>query len=397
VSAGTTNKKILLVEASKFLSSFNIRLAFLGLYALNYGIPLYYLPMGSSLYGLANFLSELPTGIIADKVGHKKSTALAYLISSISLSLLVINPSPLFYVLSALGLGFGASFESGSLESYVYEASKEDGFNFKKSWSAIMGYSSYASSLAAIISIFISIFSANNFTANLTIIIEAVFYLVACILMLSAKNNKFNPISTELKAFSVKNISHLFAQIRTNSTLKNLTITSALTYLAIWFILGASIGVFYQRGLSVFWISLTMASGYFLAGAINKNFYKFFSPKTYKLVLFMALMRSLVLMIYAWFNQDAVSIICLTILLATASLEIPLISSRTNSELEPNSRATSLSLMSFLVRFWTAPMPILLSFILATSGFSITFSIHALILLLAGLFCSRILKNCGCA
>lgn len=384
-------------SVGQFFSSFNVRIAFLAVYAVHYGIPLYYIPMGSSIFGLASLLTEIPTGIIGDKFGHKISVISGYLITSLSLLILLLAPGSFIYIISSIGLGLGSSLESGSLEAYAHEASKEEGFNFKKVWAKIISWASYGAFAAGIFSILLSlVFNVNYRLANLTILLEVFAYLIAAILLISAKDNKIRSHSAEYKLLSRKNIENLAFKLKRNIILKNLTIATTFTYFAIWFIRGASLEIFMSRGLSVLWISIAFTLGYLLTGLINDNFYRYFNPKTPNLILSLGIIRCLILLIFSVYSYQVLTFLSLVIMLATSRLEEPLISHKLNDEIDSNVRASTLSLISFIKRLWSAPMPLFLSFLLAKYGFQLSFNVHALCILVFSLISYKLLKRCNC-
>lgn len=67
-----------------------------------------------SYYSLANVVLEYPTGFIGDRYGHKKSIMLGLLLMGVSMGLFVVDSSLAYYYIVMTLLAAGASLRSGS-------------------------------------------------------------------------------------------------------------------------------------------------------------------------------------------------------------------------------------------------------------------------------------------
>src|SRR3989344_7521257 len=70
----------------------------------------------------ASLLAEVPTGIIADKIGRKWSVAIALLIQAMGEFLYLLSGSYPAFVLIAVLAGIGYAFSSGASEALVYDS-----------------------------------------------------------------------------------------------------------------------------------------------------------------------------------------------------------------------------------------------------------------------------------
>ena len=85
--------------------------------------------LGMSIFSIATLVSciaEVPTGIISDKVGRKKTIILGAIFSALSLFFMLIANNYLFLIISAILNGIEIAFYSGNNQAYIYELLKED-------------------------------------------------------------------------------------------------------------------------------------------------------------------------------------------------------------------------------------------------------------------------------
>lgn len=85
--------------------------------------------LGMSIFSISTLVSciaEVPTGIISDKVGRKKTIILGSIFSTLSLFFMLIANNYLFLIISAIFNGIEIAFYSGNNEAYIYELLKED-------------------------------------------------------------------------------------------------------------------------------------------------------------------------------------------------------------------------------------------------------------------------------
>lgn len=73
------------------------------------------------VFWIVNFLTELPTGVLADTYGKKFALQMATIVRSIGLILLFWSPNQAVLLLSAGLTAIGESFKSGTLEAWALE------------------------------------------------------------------------------------------------------------------------------------------------------------------------------------------------------------------------------------------------------------------------------------
>ena len=120
-------KNIYLLSAIAFFSSFYLYLPILTPYLQSKGLGLFEVASLSSILIGTIFFAEVPTGIIADKLGRKNSILIALLFQVIGEVVFLLGGSYSLFVLSSVIAGIGFAFQSGSLDALLYDSLKEFG------------------------------------------------------------------------------------------------------------------------------------------------------------------------------------------------------------------------------------------------------------------------------
>lgn len=134
-------KQIHKLFAANFLGNLYFYLPVATLFFLDRGITLQTIILANMAYSLVTFATEVPTGIVADRIGHHKAVGVGYAFDATSLLLVALFPSPLMLLVAGGVIrGFSGSFLSGSREALLYEYGKDSDRNYKKDYSHLMSY-----------------------------------------------------------------------------------------------------------------------------------------------------------------------------------------------------------------------------------------------------------------
>ncbi len=108
-----------------FFSSLYFYLPVLTIYYQLKGLS--FLQIGT-LWGITTvtiFLSEIPTGLFADKFGRKASVIAAMMFQLLGEILFIFANNYLFFVVIQIVAGLGFAFQSGCIQALVYDFLKE--------------------------------------------------------------------------------------------------------------------------------------------------------------------------------------------------------------------------------------------------------------------------------
>ncbi len=118
------HSNIIKLKLIGYLKGTSFFVPILTLYLLNHGIGLTEIVLTQTIYAIFVFLGEVPTGILADKLGQKVSIMLGYLFNVLGASFLIFMPTTMGIYIAFAIIGFADSFLSGSEEALFYESFK---------------------------------------------------------------------------------------------------------------------------------------------------------------------------------------------------------------------------------------------------------------------------------
>ena len=127
-SAVSMEKNIRKVYLLSFLSSFHFFSAVLIPFFTLWGkLSFTQILILQSIFQLTIVAMEVPTGVVADKLGRKFSIAIGFLLTTIGALVYASVPNFWVFVIAEVLFGVGVSFFSGATEAFVYDTLKQSG------------------------------------------------------------------------------------------------------------------------------------------------------------------------------------------------------------------------------------------------------------------------------
>lgn len=171
-----------------FFSSLYFYLPVLTIYYQQKGLS--FLHIGT-LWGITTitiFLSEIPTGIFADKFGRKASVIVAMALQLLGEILFLLAGNYLFFVMIHVVAGLGFAFMSGCIQALVYDFLKEQNreSEMKKTWGSINSLGQAGFIVGAVVSSLIVSYPSPS-RIILAIVLTAASVFVAFIISLFLK------------------------------------------------------------------------------------------------------------------------------------------------------------------------------------------------------------------
>lgn len=125
------------------------------------GLSLTEIMILQSLFAISIVLLEVPTGVVADKVGRKQSLVWGSLFMVIGFTTYFLGHSFWQFVGAEFILAIGGSFISGANSAFVYDSLKQtkEEKNFKKVWGNAKSLGYLAAAITSILGGFIAIYS----------------------------------------------------------------------------------------------------------------------------------------------------------------------------------------------------------------------------------------------
>lgn len=120
-------KNIFLLGCTEFFSFFGIT-SFWLLFLSQQGMSLWEIGILESIFHLTSLLSEVPSGILADRFTYKNNLLLGRIASIISAGLMIVSQGNFWlYALGMIFSAWGYNFDSGTSQALLFETAKELG------------------------------------------------------------------------------------------------------------------------------------------------------------------------------------------------------------------------------------------------------------------------------
>lgn len=379
--ASNINKLVLV----NFCQRFHLYVHAIALLLLGRGLTLVQISLIESVVIFSIFLMEVPTGILADRVGRKWSIfASTFLLMSAEFIFIFAREFE-WYLFIALLTGTGFAFASGAMEAMIYDSLPEEGREdaMKRAMGTVNSFAQIAFVIAPILGgLIIGDASLENFIPAIALTVLAL--LIGLLVCLTLREP---PIDlAEKKAGSMTLLRDGVSLLLTQPRLRWLTLlvvfTSPFTG-AMVTILGPPYLV--RNEVSPFVISLTLSLGSLLA-ALTQRY-------AYKVEEWLGAARAIALLILApgalyWILAAVAGpiapVLVIILMYGVNDMKAPLFSAYQNALIESKNRATVLSMISmFLSLFLALGLPVYAA--LAQRSLSLTFVVMGAVIVLAGL------------
>lgn len=315
----------------------------------------------------AQLLMEVPTGVLADRLGHRRSYQLALLLSvGAEISFLFAQNYGMF-LLSQVIAGTGFAFASGSVDAYVYESLPAE--NRTQGMQRARGWIGAAIHLASVVAYGTTAFVAADLTHSrmvLTLIMGIIGLSVAVLLSLTLRDRpeiveRHRPDSRALLRTGWRVIRH-------NKRLQRVMLLSLLANA-----FGAHLLVFYQdyflqAGVSGRWFGLALSLGSVVAIGTQLVAWRMIPLFGTRWAMMLATgIPGVLYLLMALNRHPGLAVLLFIVQWGAVQLSAPLFSGLFNEHLKDEARATSLSLISGLVTVYVGAMGIFLGWLAGRS------------------------------
>jgi MFS family permease len=354
---------ITILHIIRFLSS---------LYFYHQVITLYFQVRGlsylqiNSLWGIivgVQALAEVPTGIIADKIGRKFSIIIALALQFLGELIFIFADSYLLFVLVCVIAGIGFSFLSGCFEAMMYDSLKSQ--NRQHLMQKVAGLNgSFALAATMIGSVLGGFITANLKLSNfvLAIILTALFVFLSFLasFLLREPSLEYKHSSDS----SLKLLKDGVNLIKTNQSLRRIILLSLLATPFINYLLNFYPPYFVKANVNGYFFGVTLAIASLLGFFTSKYAYLF--EKVFgvtKGVMLAVLLPGIFYFLLAVISHSILSIVLVIFAFGSMHIQKPIFWDYLNRHIESKNRATVLSLINVISGFYVAIMGLLIGFI----------------------------------
>ena len=354
-------KKLLEMDNTKKLA---IVTFFSNLYFYNHIGTLYQQTRGLNLLQVSSiwsiivatiFLAEVPTGVLADKIGRKWSVVMALLLQTLGEFLYFFATGYFSFVLIAILAGLGYAFLSGANEALVYDSLPKENREgeMKKSMGLIGSAYQLAFFIAPLVGgLIVSQLILAKFL--MAILLTACSVAVAFLISLSLKEPQDGYKHSEESPLAI--FREGFNEVKNNRRLKWLIAVAVLTSTFSNSLLSLYQPYFAKASVPTFWIGASLSLGGLLAFLLLKYAY-LIEQKLGKFgFLVVTIWPGIMYLLLAMVSLPVLLIPIFIVAYASMEARNPLLSSYKNEQIKSKNRATVLSLINMFGMLYVALM-----------------------------------------
>lgn len=324
----------------------------------------------NSLWGIITgtiFLAEIPTGLIADKIGRKFSIIISLALQLIGEILFLFSQNYLFFIIISVIAGIGFAFQSGCSQALVYDSLKEQKREkeMKKAIGSIGSFFQAGHVLGALASSFI-VSQITQTRIVLAILLTIISVGVSLLIGVFLKEPKASYKHVEKNPLTI--ISQSFTLIRRNSSLKRIILLGIFTTPFIGYLRNFHPPYFQLANVAPYWLGLSLGAGGIVAALASKYAYKFEKIFGIEKGMFLATsLPGLLHILMALIIHPVFAVILFISNFGYMSLQDPLLADYYNIHIKSEIRATALSTINMFSSAYIALMGLAIGWIAGLS------------------------------
>jgi MFS family permease len=352
------------LSAAYFLSTLYFYIPVYALYLQSRGLSFVQI---NSLWGVivgTMFLTEVPTGIFADRLGRKRSINIALGLQFLGEIIFIFAKGYWPFALAAVTGGLGFAFSSGAVEALVYDSLQQT--NQESDMSRAMGLLSAAQRAANLLAFAVGGILVINLTQErfvlaimLTALMVAAGWLVSLTLEepRARKPGRAGGRSATLLADGLR---RLFVDRR----FRRLALLAVLTVPFSNYLLNLYQPRFVELGVPPFWLGAGLAVASGLSMAVARYAYVIAEHLGTRLsLLLVSGLPGILYLLFALSTVPSIAVAVFCLLYGSMSLKDPVFSAHLNRHIESANRATVLSLISMFSGIYVALVGLLIGLI----------------------------------
>ncbi len=312
------------------------------------GLSLFQVQLLQSWFALWLFILDVPSGIVADRIGRKYTIALGCMIFAIGLLVYATIPSFPVFLLGEFILALGLSLISGVDEAILYEFLKDQGL--EKESKKYFGRANSFKMAGILVGALTGGFLAARFGLNAPTLFSAIPIFIAGLIAWSYTEPKTHRKLEKIDVF--KNLKHGYSYILRHKTLRLLVIDTIVVWTAAYFVIWLYQPMLQNIGVAIVYFGLFQAlfTGVQIVISHNFGFLEriFGSAKGY--LRFSAIATGLAFILVALFPSILTIILFVLFAGGLGLSRRVLMSSYMNNFIPSDKRATVLSSVSTLAR-----------------------------------------------
>ncbi|MBC8077445.1 MAG: MFS transporter [Chloroflexales bacterium] len=351
------------IAAVSFCTSMYFYLPVMVLYLQGRGLTLFQINTLQGVLLAAQFVAEVPTGVLADRLGRKRALLAALLLQLLGEALFIVAQGFWFFVLIQIIAGVGFAFASGTVEALVYDSLPEDGREgaMKRVMGRISGAGRIGNLLAFLASgALLAEPTMARFTLAIVLTVAAVG--MGCLLALLVREPARN--AEHSRPSSLMLLRDGVATLRRNPQLRRLVLLAMLSDPFGFYLIVLYQPYFVQAGVAVGWFGPALAVGSLLAAVADRYAYAFEERLGMRWGLLLATaLPGVIYLLMAPVRAPLVAVALFCVQVATMNASRPLLRAYINGHVASEHRATVLSLIQLATSVYLVLIGLLLGFV----------------------------------
>ena len=314
----------------------------------------------NSLWGIivgTMFLTEVPTGVVADRIGRKRSINIAFALQVVGEVVFIFSGSYWLFALAAVVGGLGFAFSSGAVEALVYDSLKAE--RREEEMSKAMGFIAAAQRSANLIAFAIGGLLIIDLTQErfvLAIIVTASAVFIGWLISLTLHESPSAALPED-RGSSLQLVRDGLKLLRDDRRFRRLVLLALVSVPFIDYLLNLYPPRFVALGVPSVWLglALALASALSILGARYAYWIeaRLGTRRSFRLV---TSLPGVLYLVMAAVVVPPLAVLVFCTLYASTSLKDPIFSGHLNRHIESKNRATVLSLISMFSGVYVALM-----------------------------------------
>ncbi len=349
---------------ANFLLSVTIYSPILVLFYTGRGLSLFQVLSLEAFTGFATLFLEVPTGVVADRIGLKRSVSLGFGLQVIWLLIVLASHAYWLFLAAYAVLGLAVTFRSGAAEAWIYETLKER--DQLSQMSQAQGAFWASSLIGRILSALLSILVVRQMTESyfqVAILLSAVAMVVGTITVLTIPNRQTEKdVAQRIGGLNLARAG--FSLIRKNPKLRRIVSLSVLSDPLPYALLFLYQPYFQESGTPAALYGLAAAAGAGLGAVASRSSHRletvFGMRRTFLIgnVLPVAGYIAMALVFHAYLAAAL-----FVVSFGGMQLRYPLIATMRNAHISSYNRATAISVIAMLEGAFTMVMKLLVGYL----------------------------------
>lgn len=373
------------LNIATFLLSLTIYSPILVLFYTGRGLSLFQILSLEAFNSAVILLAEVPTGILGDRIGLKRTVFLGYGLQGVWILILIGSHSYPLFLLGYAMLGTAIALRSGATEAWIYELllERDQPELMTKAQGALWSWSLTGRIASALLSVIV-VRSATDGYFVLALALSAASFFLAALLITTVRGVRQHadderPASLTLLGDGVR-------LLRSNPKLRRIALITILTDPMQYALLFLYQPYFEAAGTPLPLFGIAAAAGAGVGALATRNAHRFESRFGLRRSFLLAVFApSLIYLLMASFERPYLAAVLYVTGFGLMTLRTPLVATMRNIHIQSYNRATALSLISMGVGAWTLGGK-LLSGWLADQSLSLAFLILGLVPLVGLIF-----------